>query len=224
MRHLKIAISLLAVVSGCAPALETERQYDESGQLVAEFSRDRRTGKRQGPYRFFYSDGQVMEEGWYEQDSLHGIRRLYYESGQLQAEEQLVRGRYEGPWRSWYPSGQLEMEGQYRHNQMSGIWKKYYESGQLMEEVTFARNLENGPFREFWPNGKLKAEGFYKEGDYEHGLLKLYDEQGRLVRKMDCKRGICRTIWTRTHGIVDDPQLDSLQRRLERLASEHLSN
>ncbi len=222
--RLFLSLSLLLLVSACGTRTEVKQEYDESGRLVAEFSRDKKTGKLQGPYRYYYPNGKVMEEGWHEQDSLHGTRRLYYESGQLQAEEHLVRGRYEGPWRSWYPSGQLDMEGQYVDNEMSGVWKRYYESGQLMEEVTFAHNLENGPFREYWPNGHLKAEGTYKDGDYEHGLLLLYDESGQLERKMDCKRGICRTIWTRAQGEIDDPHLDSLQRRLERLTEEHLSN
>ncbi len=219
-----LPISLLLAAWSCNPNTEVVQQFDESGTLIAEFSMDKKTGKRQGPYRFFYPNGKVMEEGWYEQDSLHGTRRLYYESGQLQAEEHIVEGSYEGPWRSWYPSGRLDMEGRYENDKMSGVWKRYYESGQLMEEVTFADNLENGPFREYWPNGRLKAEGTYKDGDYEHGLLLLYDESGQLERKMDCKRGICRTIWTRDQGDIQDPHLDSLQRRLEQLIEAHLSN
>ena len=68
-----------------------------------------------------------------------------------------------------------------------------------MEEVTFGDdNKENGPFREFHENGQLKTEGSYLDGDNEHGELKKYDENGELTETMDCQRGICRTVWTRT--------------------------
>ena len=78
---------------------------------------------------------------------------------------------------------------------MTGKWKKYYESGALFEEVTFSDNKENGPFIEYYENGNLKAEGEYLEGDNEHGLLSLYNEKGELERKMECQKGICKTIW-----------------------------
>lgn len=78
---------------------------------------------------------------------------------------------------------------------MDSIWVRYYETGQIKEEVTFRDNDENGPFTEYYANGNLKAEGFFKDGDNEHGLLKLYDEEGVLVKTMDCKNGICKTIW-----------------------------
>lgn len=64
-----------------------------------------------------------------------------------------------------------------------------------MEEVMFADNEENGPFTEYHKNGSLKAEGNYLNGDNEHGLLKLYNEEGELVRKMQCDSGICQTTW-----------------------------
>ncbi len=51
------------------------------------------------------------------------------------------------------------------------------------------------PLSEYHPNGQLKAEGYYKNGDKEEGLLKLYNETGKLVKTMNCNSGICRTVW-----------------------------
>jgi antitoxin component YwqK of YwqJK toxin-antitoxin module len=83
----------------------------------------------------------------------------------------------------------------YKDGAMEGPWKRYYPSGQLMETVQFSNNEENGPFVEYYENGNLKAEGQYYHGDNEHGLLKLYAENGELIRKMECDSGRCRTIW-----------------------------
>ncbi|MCB9272045.1 MAG: hypothetical protein H6561_21145 [Lewinellaceae bacterium] len=78
---------------------------------------------------------------------------------------------------------------------MSGVWKRYYQGGQLMEEVAFSGNKENGPFKEYYENGNIKAEGSYLNGPKEDGELKLYDEQGTLVKKMECSDGVCHTTW-----------------------------
>ena len=82
---------------------------------------------------------------------------------------------------------------------MSNVWIRYYKNGQKKEEVTFENNEENGPFVEYNENGSLAAKGSYLNGDFEHGLLEIYDGQGVLVRKMNCDKGICNTTWKADH-------------------------
>jgi antitoxin component YwqK of YwqJK toxin-antitoxin module len=73
-----------------------------------------------------------------------------------------------------------------------------------MEEVTFINNMENGPFKEYYKNGQIKWEGNYKDGDNEYGLIQEFNEQGQLIKKMNCGRYkgeyICQTIWTMDEG------------------------
>lgn len=78
---------------------------------------------------------------------------------------------------------------------MTGVWKTYYETGELKEEVSFVDNNENGPFKEYHKNGKTKYEGTYKDGDHEEGEMKVYNEDGEIIKKLDCKKGICNTVW-----------------------------
>jgi antitoxin component YwqK of YwqJK toxin-antitoxin module len=111
-------------------------------------------------------------------------------------------GAFQGAWKTFHENGQLKLEGEYIDNKMEGLWKGYYDNGGLKEEVHFKGNEENGAFIEYYKNGKLKAEGAYLGGDNENGLLKLYDETGELIKKMDCKKGVCRTIWTKEDGEV----------------------
>jgi len=80
---------------------------------------------------------------------------------------------------------------------MTGVWKTYYDTGELKEEVLFKDNNENGPFKKYYKSGKVKYEGVYKDGDHEDGELKLYSEEGELIKKQDCVRGDCNTIWVK---------------------------
>jgi len=152
---------------------------------------------RHGRYEMYNEAGQLIEEAHYRNDSLHGVRVLYYADGDTQIVEHYRRGDFVGLFRAYYEDGQLEAQGQYVDNQMKGEWRRFYRNGQLMEVVTFEENRENGPFIEYHSNGNLKAEGQYLKGDNEHGLLKIYDKSGELKRKMQCEHGVCRTVWQR---------------------------
>jgi len=191
--------------------LETVLNYDEDGNLMEKYTQEKETHLKQGLYTAYYSDGSLSEESRYENDTLNGKRKLYYESGQLQILENYNRGQFEGVYQAFYENGQLEQEGNYVANEMSGDWKRYFNTGELMEVVAFKNNEENGPFKEYYKSGQLKTEEAYLGGDFEQGLLKKFDENGVLVQKMQCEHGICRTIWTKEKGDIPlDKKYDEL--------------
>lgn len=120
---------------------------------------------------------------------------MYNEKGDTQIVENYKEGAFEGVYKAFHENGKVKLAGQYVNNEMTGTWKGFYENGALKEEVQFKDNAENGPFVEYYENSKLKAEGAYLDGDYEHGELKLYNENGELTRRMQCDKGICKTVW-----------------------------
>jgi antitoxin component YwqK of YwqJK toxin-antitoxin module len=212
----RILIFITILIAGCSvgggdssateqPAaasagLEVVEQVDDYG-YTERFQRRIADGVREGRYQRIGPVGIVEEEAFYVADTLHGARILFYSSGDTLSIEHYQRGDFEGPYRQYYENGQLQLAGQYEANKATGKWYQYYDSGELMEIVTFEDNVENGPFVEYFRNGNLKAEGSYLDGDNEHGLLKLYDETGMLIRKMECEQGVCRTIWR-----AEDPE------------------
>lgn len=195
-------VSILLLSSACsdksneglAEGLEIVEKTDSYGN-IERYSRRVEDYAKEGSYSLISPEGNVLITAEYRNDTLHGTRVLYYENGDTQIVEQYEHGLFAGPYRAYYEGGRLELVGTYVANTMEGWWKRYYPSGQLMEEVSFQDNEENGPFSEYHENGNLKAKGYYKDGDNEHGMLELYDEQGELTRRMNCERGVCRTIW-----------------------------
>lgn len=175
-------------------ALEMIKSTDEDGNLVT-FSKRTNGDAKEGVYRKMTPDSVLMEVAFYENDTLEGARILFSEKGDTQVVETYRRGIFDGPYNAYHANGQLEFSGKYENNAMEGTWKRFYDSGMLMETVTFAGNDENGPFVEYNENGTLKAEGNYKGGDNEDGELKVYDENGVLLKTMLCDNGMCKTIW-----------------------------
>lgn len=175
-------------------SLDNVSETDPNG-LKIEYSIDKKTRKKEGVFRRYFENGQIMEEATYVHDLLDGERKIFAQNGRLLSVENYRNGQYEGPFKAYADDGKLEQEGQYTANEMSGEWKTYYPGGQLKETVTFANNLENGPFKEYYPTGILKAEGSYSNGDNEDGELKEYLEDGSLFRTANCSQGRCTTTW-----------------------------
>jgi hypothetical protein len=112
------------------PKPKIERSYYRNGQLREEISSLGR--KFHGPYRTWHPNGKPAFEGFYEHGLLHGlcrqwngqgkllgsfrikhgtgIRRDWFQSGQLQFETSLVNGFFTGRMRSWLRDGSLAFE------------------------------------------------------------------------------------------------------------------
>lgn len=190
-----LSVSLL--FSACSNIEKSKIEIkDEQGNVVEEYEIDLQDSAKDGSYKKFYADGQIYEEGFYEKGVLNGTRKLYYPSGKLQTEEVYSNGYFEGIWTSYWENGQKKLVGKYVDNAMEGEWKAFYDDGKLKEVVSFENNLENGPFIEYFPNQNIKAKGYYKDGDQEDGELLLYNENGELIKKMDCNLGLCKTTWS----------------------------
>ncbi|GAB5552673.1 MAG: hypothetical protein Sapg2KO_22640 [Saprospiraceae bacterium] len=153
------------------------------------------TGNYEGRYTKLRADGSLIEEAYYNDGAIDGLRILYYPTQDTQIVETHVNGLFHGPYRSYYKGNRVKLSGEYNENQMQGIWYKYYETGEIMEEVTFVDNLENGPFTEYHLNGQISVQGTYLDGDNEDGELKFFTEEGVHYKTMNCNKGMCRTTW-----------------------------
>ncbi len=75
-------------------------------------------GKKNGPARTYFKNGNIKEILNYKDDVLIGSARKYYEDGTLYQEANFKDGRLEGQARIYAPQGQLEEERSYEDNQV----------------------------------------------------------------------------------------------------------
>ncbi len=191
----KLVWLFLLGIFACSPKTKMVEVKDDVGNVIEKYTVEIEKDVKEGKSEVFSSTGQLLEKAFYKNGQLHGQRELFHENGSTQALEQYENGQFTDEYKAFYDNEQLELEGKYVSGKMDGEWKRYYDSGELMEIVTFVENEENGPFVEYYKNGKKKAAGTYLDGDNEHGALEMFDEQGELIKKMNCNKGICRTSW-----------------------------
>jgi len=198
MLRMKLLVYLLPfLLLSCGSRLKSVSEINDLGYKTT-YSVDPETQLKEGLLKVYDANDKLYEEVNYLAGKINGTRTLYYPNGNKEVVENMLAGKYVGLFQSFYESGGVKVEGNYENNIAIGKWKSFYESGKLKDVTNFENNEENGPFIEYYENGNLKAEGNYKDGDNEHGLLLLYDEQGQLEKKMDCNLGRCSTIWKKT--------------------------
>ena len=128
-------------------------------------------GKKDGPQRRYFDNGNLYEEMMYhlndnkKQSVITGYKRQYYLNGQLQ--NYVYRDK----------------EGRRQGKSMS-----YYESGMPWTECCYLNDIYDGTYRSFHPSGKIEAEMGFEKGKAE-GVYKRYDEEGNLTLEYWNRKG-----------------------------------
>lgn len=181
------------ILLSCGKKVKT---FYDSGELMEKYGIEKNEGTKNGKYLRYYMNGKVAEEVNFLNGDKQGKRKLFNEDGSIESETDYVNGLINGEHNVFYPNGQVLLHSTYVSSQIVGLLTKYYESGGKMEEVLFDNDMENGPFTEYYENGQIKWKGSYRNGEHEFGILENFDDQGQLIKRMDCDSlGICKTIW-----------------------------
>ena len=81
--------------------------------------------------------------------------------------------------RIFYESGKVQAETSYREGKMHGICRTYYESGVLLAEASFKENMLHGTRKEYYKTGKLKREDIWSNNKLLSSVR--YDEKGETI-------------------------------------------
>ena len=95
-----------------------------------------KNGNKEGPWEFYYENGQVEEKGDYKNGKREGPWVYYYSNGQLVSKGTYKNGKEEGPWVYYWDNGQLGSKGDYKNGKREGPWVDYNRDGTVDEENT----------------------------------------------------------------------------------------
>lgn len=177
--------------------------YYPSGQKKNEISYTK--GKAIGPASFYYPDGKVSEQGYWNIDHWEGEYKFYHESGQLAYDWNYDKsGRRTGTQKYYHENGELKYEGDWVKGKTTGSLKMFNESGQLITERIyddqgkFASNVKHTPTPKnvdaeehdvfkgtgmhtvYTLQGKPERKGFFVRGKLFNGQCYQYKSNGEL--------------------------------------------
>jgi antitoxin component YwqK of YwqJK toxin-antitoxin module len=109
-----------------------------------------------------------------------GVKKEYYENGNLRKEETYKEDKREGAYKEYYENDTLREEGEYKEGKQHGLCKQYYENGNLREEGEYRDGKLYGVSRTYYSNGTLEFERSYEDGE-QVGAYRRYDKDGNLI-------------------------------------------
>ena len=130
-----------------------------------------RNGNLNGPYKVFYSDGNILNQGFYDEDELEGDRITYSQSGQVMSVENMYRNI---TLSTDYYNTKGELESTLVYDHKSGAVTQSINNGAFTSSFELKNGFLNGKYLRKDKNNKTILEGDYKCGS----PINVYKEYG----------------------------------------------
>jgi hypothetical protein len=99
-----------------------------------------RNGKKWGLRKKWYENGQLTQMSYFEDGVAHGIMREWHENGVTMAEGSFEQGKLHGVVRRWYSTGKREAEYPYTNGELNGLVLQWSRKGFMIGRMQY----ENG--------------------------------------------------------------------------------
>ena len=140
--------------------------------------------------RATYQNGQLKYVIPYNKNNQrHGLAKWYHENGQLWQEGRYEEGTAQGLWKKYNDDGKTYEERPQIDGQLHGMYKAYFASGAIKQEIPHVRDARHGLAKWYHENGKFTKAIFYVNGeeidrDTSEAESLAEEEARRLRRKL----------------------------------------
>ena len=206
MRALLLFMPLL-MACGNKPQLQLVK--DQSGRVRAEVTRV--DGRKDGPVRFFDTNGVLQTTGRYARDSRHGAWTTVGPEGDTLSIVRFKYGQKDGLQGYWAPNGQLLRLERFKDGEPNGVLYRFFADGSPRQVTWYEKGIPNGTYIEWYKvdsasiaitmgefkkgersglwtriygNGRVTSQGKYVGGN-KVGLWRAWDPSGRLLQEID---------------------------------------
>ena len=100
-----------------------------------------------------------------EKATINGIRKTYYDSGQLKTKGEYFLGLKKGLHKEWDEQGRLILEGFYSEGKANGLMKWYHEAGHIAGAGNMVNDIREGK----WKICDREKDGFCINAFFVHG-------------------------------------------------------
>ena len=138
----------------------------EQNRCLLQKEANYKDGKLHGEYKEFHLYGGVKEEGQYVAGQKEGEWKTYYSNGQIMKEANYKEGILDGSYKECWEYGGLKEKGQYVEGQKEGNWRT--EDGHSWENISYKNDKRHGIYERLL-DGREKGFLFTK-GEYVDGL------------------------------------------------------
>src|SRR4030043_1088029 len=171
------------------------------------FNQTSSKGLKQGYWKKYYPNGNLMYKGCFKDDKPTGEMKRYFESGNLKAILIFDEKTGYSKARIFYEDGTLASAGYYSGSNKDSIWNyysyydrklksgetykngvkhgfayEYYPGGSCFEKTQWMNNLKNGIWEQYFEDGSLRLKGSYTNGKLTGGFIAYYSNDRPMVK------------------------------------------
>jgi uncharacterized protein len=173
---------------------EFRQEWHPNGRL---FSRFRFVGdKENGPYQYFYDNGNISASGNFTNGELDGKILSYGVSGEKYGESNFKLGMRNGERKSWYTNGQIAIIGSYKDGKEDGRWEYWAKDGGRTGQIEFFNQAEKVTQRTIFEGGNETETLHFSY--YENGSRK------ESFRSIGAQKNGTRTYWHSNGQIAEE--------------------
>ena len=111
-----------------------------------------------------------------------------YADGHPKIQQEYRDGKKWGVRKKWYENGQLMQDSQYADGVAHGLMQEWHENGERMAEGSFKEGKLDGFVRRWYDDGKREAEYPYKDGEL-NGIVLQWNRKGVMIGKKSYEKG-----------------------------------
>lgn len=152
--------------------------YGSDGKTVIAESTSS-SGKRNGRYATYYSDGTLQKEQEFKEGKEHGYLRTYDQDGNIKWDCYYEDGKMHGQQTQLFISnvGNYVKISNYEHGKLIGDYSEFYEKGGLKEKGQYDKNSKKtGVWTSGNKSGKVTDECEYKNGERNGKRKSFFDD------------------------------------------------
>ena len=159
--------------------------------FAQDFNRTAGKGRRQGPWRDYYANGQLRYEGQSKNDKCKGVFKYYDEQGNLKATNEFDKSGEKALNKTYAANGRMIATGFYVNQKKEGVWK-YYDaaSGQLRLMEDNENGKVHGWSRLYNPNNGVLAEETQYVNGLPEGQCHKFSDTGVLLMECQYRNGL----------------------------------
>ncbi|RUA30273.1 MAG: hypothetical protein DSY76_02625 [Bacteroidetes bacterium] len=112
------------------------KYYNKSPHILIK-EESYKDGKKDGPWRVYYRNGNLTSELYWKDDKRHGTWKDFFENGDPHVEGTFKNGKLDGEYKVYFIGNIVEKKGNYVDGKMNGIWYFYNEKGELIKKERY---------------------------------------------------------------------------------------
>lgn len=146
-------------------------------------------GLKQGYWKKYYPNGNLMYQGFFKNDKPTGEMKRYFESGNLKALLIFDEQTEYSSAKIYYEDGTLASDGFYANSKKDSVWNYYsYYDKQLKSRETYRKGMKHGFSSEYYPGGSCFEKTEWKN-NLKEGIREQYFEDGSVRLKAKFMHG-----------------------------------